>query len=185
MAKFNGRCIVLSEVKWDTPDLTPQCDAPHCFKIGAKSGGTCSFLIKSQGTACFASCVSIIFIIAKLVTKKEFKRSLQFLAVASLIYAILAFISAIILVVSLHKICNGLTEYFNTCENAQNPDVWKHWKDGEGGKNFIHLFKGAQTASWITCVSWFIVSITYVIKLLRSSQEIPLQRFENETNVVT
>ncbi|XP_071962574.1 transmembrane protein 179B-like [Antedon mediterranea] len=179
-----GHCIILSDMKWY--DGSSSCDEgiEHCFNLPTRPG-CCSYIINSQAAACAFSCMWFIFFIVKLVTKKEYARRcrLKLMAISSIIYAVLGFISACILLVGLHKLCKGLQSgpiLDQPCGLFQTNVIWKY------GKNdhfyFIKYFHSGQITSWISCICWLVLFITSVIQLkLHGGGN---QTLENETDVV-
>ncbi|XP_071962477.1 uncharacterized protein [Antedon mediterranea] len=183
----DGNCIILTDVKWED-DSECSDGIAHCFLIPNKPG-SCSYIIKTQAAACAFSCMWFIFFIVKLVTRQEYTkfRPVILLAISSIFYAVLGFISACILHGGLHKLCKGLLSgphiSEETCAEFQTHAQWQNF----GNNNdlyFIKYFHSAQITSWISCLCWLALFITSVIQL-KCHGGIKPQRFENETNVVT
>ncbi|XP_033108216.1 uncharacterized protein LOC117109877 [Anneissia japonica] len=135
-------CVVLSEVKWSR---CGEKNDVYCFDI-AKKPSSCSYLINSQGTACFVSCLIMLFFLIQLIVKKEYnpKCSQMFTAVVSLIFTLLALVGACILTDTIRKLCKGLVESDIGLLGGPCEDYHFKNKDGDDKLYFIRPLKEAK-----------------------------------------
>ncbi|XP_071962060.1 uncharacterized protein [Antedon mediterranea] len=148
--KYDGECMVSAVVEWKSS----KGSSVNIYVLNTSSA-SCSFIMGYHGLAvavCFVFFIYFILLLRKVIVNPRF---LPWFALLCIIAAVFSLVCVMVLYIGLSNLCDGFLERYEgytTCEAFESSYHYDR-------KGFTGLFKGAQIASWLSCVFWAVMAL--------------------------